>query len=136
MTSYPELDKFTGTDVVKYCYRQTEETQRRIVNMCIQGSNATQGIDFTYLYECGGQNYDLATPQEHTSANCTDNLPTPAPTAMTSAPSTSPTTDGQSYDAICTESTCAGVEGPRADGVAGKSVVVAFVFALFASLMA
>jgi len=143
-TSYETQFSFSGY----YCDKKTSALERQVVNMCIQGSNSAIGSEFTYAYECGGYDdrsgNDQAYVNEydyHTTADCSGTeaaVPTSYPTEMTDAPTPSPTLEAGVDDwsfPYCSESTCAGVDSPRADGVERNSVVVAMAFAVFASLM-
>merc|ERR1739840_81238 len=113
---------------------------RKVVNMCIQGSSesGSPGGLSTYNFACGGYSarsgitdamYEYNNGEYHSTADCsgTDvNVPTEAPTALD---------QGSGYP-YCSESTCDGVDSPRADGVERVSAVVGIAFAVFASLMA
>jgi len=143
-TNYDTLFSFSGY----YCDKKTSTMERTVVDMCIQGVSGGIGSSFTYAYECGG--YDSRTGNNqpyssaytyHTTADCSGSdaaVPTSMPTPATDAPTESPTEEGDSDWSwpYCSESTCAGTDSPRADGVERNSVVVAMAFAVFASLMA
>lgn len=143
-TNYETEFSFSGY----YCNKKASTMSRTVVNMCIQGVFGGIGSSYTYAYECGGYDSRSGNNQDysddysyHTTADCSGSdaaVPTSSPTAMTDAPTQSPTDEGDSDWSwpYCSESTCAGVDSPRADGVERNSVVVAMAFAVFASLMA
>lgn len=134
-----------------YCNKKQSTLKRTVVNMCIQGTsgNPQGGSPFTYNYKCGGydsrsgNNQDYSDDYEYyTTDDCSGSnvaVPTAQPTPVTTAPSEAPTETGDTGSGgfpYCSEETCDGVAGPRADGVDRKSVVVAIAFSVFASLMA
>jgi len=141
-TNYDETFSFSGW----YCDKKVHTLERTVVNMCIQGNFDTPSWS-TYAYVCGGYDYRSGNDQPyasdwvyHSTADCSgtdESVPTSAPTGSTAAPTESPTEEGDSsWDNVwCSESTCAGIASPRADGVDRNSVVVALVFAVFASLL-
>jgi len=125
-----------------YCNQKQSTLERYVVNMCIQGSSGGQSYSSTTGYACGGLDDRSRTNQDYayndgvsfTSSTCeAAAVPTVSPTDTTLAPSAAPTITGatQGYGNLyCSESTCDGVDSPRADGVEQKSVVVAVVFAV------
>jgi len=134
-----------------YCNRKEAVLTRKVVNMCIQGSSesGSPGGLSTYDFACGGYSsrsgvvdamYEFNNGEYHSTADCSGsdaNVPTSMPTAATSAPSEAPTqVDGGLGYPYCSESTCDGVDSPRADGVERVSAFVGIAFAVFASLMA
>jgi len=128
-----------------YCDQKIPELDRYIVNMCIQGSSGGQGYLSTTGYACGGydsrsgKNQDYAyTYNTFGNAQCeTGPVPTSPPTPMTNAPSEAPTETGEtgSGSLWCSESTCDGVDSPRADSANSQSIIIAVTFAIFSSIM-
>jgi len=144
-TTYDKTFSFSGW----YCNKKVHTLERTVVNMCIQGDANSLSL-YTYAYECGGLDSRSGNEQPYASgyeyrdtADCSSSdgpVPTPAPTDTTLAPTENPTeegdTSGSNYGSLwCSESTCAGSNSPAADGVDRNSVVVALVFAVFASLL-
>merc|ERR1712129_646726 len=107
------------------------------------GESGSPGGLSTYDFACGGYSsrsgivdaiYEFNNGEYHSTADCSGsdaNVPTSMPT------SAAPTqVDGGLGYPYCSESTCDGVDSPRADGVERVSAVVGIAFAVFASLMA
>lgn len=128
-----------------YCDQKVSRIERSVVNMCVQGVSGAQGSSWTYSYSCGGYYGRTGTDEDwsrdsaiHYTVDCSD-VVTDAPTAMTSAPTPSPTTAGAEpvtdNSLYCEESTCDGVASPRADDVGRSGVFVAMLIGLVASIL-
>merc|ERR1712039_533391 len=122
-TNYEETFSFSGW----YCNKKVHTMERTVVNMCIQGDTNTPSW-YTYAYVCGGYDWRSGNTHPytdnqvwHSTADCSDDryagFPTSAPTEATFAPTVNPTQEGESpFSSLwCSESTCAGVDSPRAD---------------------
>jgi len=122
-TTYDKTFSFSGW----YCNKKVHTLERTVVNMCIQGDTNTPSW-YTYAYVCGGYDWRSGNTQPyadnqvwHSTADCSDDryagYPTSAPTEATLAPTVNPTEEGESpFSSVwCSESTCAGVNSPRAD---------------------